>query len=494
MTIDPDALATLPSPASAERELVRRRGLREFVRRAWPHVEPAVLRWNWHHDAMAEHLEAIHRREIHDLVINVPPGCSKSLFCSVIFPAWVWTLDPSHRWICASYSDKVVLRDARKCRSLVDSEWFRARWPEVQVPRDATASTAITDWYTTAGGMRYSATVRGQVTGQHADTQLVDDPIDPQGAAMASGVELDHVIEWWNVTMSTRARNISTLARVVVMQRLHERDLAAEMIRSGATVLCLPMEFEHAHPNRWARDPRTEEGELLDPVRFPPAATARLKGILGPSAVASQLQQRPSPAGGGVFLDVWFRYWTELPAEGIWSIEVDATFKKTEDGSFVVVQVWLDVGPAHYLVDQRRERMGFAATVAAILAMRLAWPKVRTVRVEGKANGPAVIETLRKDIPGVVEVEPDGGKEARANACQGIVAGGGVYLPHPERAMYPDGRRGARWVPEFVHEAITFPNAAHDDQVDAMTQHLNASAGSFASRMKAAVDRANPRR
>ena len=379
---------------------------------------------------------------------------------------------------------EIALRDARAMRALTSSDWYRARWPGVEFPRDDSASTATALFANTRGGFRKSDTIRGQWTGEHGDDVIVDDPLDPQGAA--GSTELDAVLEWWCGTMPTRFRSHATSTRTLIMQRLHEADLTREFIRAGATVLCLPMRFERAHPHRWARDPRTAEGELLCPVRIDEAATKRMEDILGPARAAAQLQQRPSPAGGAVFKAEWFRWWTELPAGGVWSIDVDATFKATDDGSYVVIQVWCDDGARHYLVDQIRRRMGFADTVAAIRAARAQWPKVRTVRIEDKANGPAIIEALRDEMTGVVAVSPEGGKEARANAVQGIVAGGGVYLPDEQHAKYDDGRRGAPWVASFIHEAVTFPKGESDDQVDAMTQHLNASAGSFAARLKSA--------
>ena len=388
--------------------------------------------------------------------------------------------------MCASFSEKLVLRDARAMRALTGGQWYRARWPAVQYPRDDSASSAAALFSNTRKGFRKSATVRGEWTGEHGNDLIVDDPIDPLGAASAT--ELDQCLEWYTGTMPTRFLDHTTSTQTLVMQRLHDRDLTAEFKRNGATVLCLPMRFDPSHPDRYARDPRTSPGELLLPQRFPAEELDKVEKILGPTRTAAQLQQRPVPAGGSVFRAEWFRRWTELPATGTWSIEVDATFKQTESGSYVVIQAWLDDGPRHHLVDQRRERMGFAATVDAIKAMRLQYPKVSTVRIEDKANGPAIIETLRGAMPGVVAVTPDGGKEARANAVQGTVAGGGVYLPDEQHAKYPDGRRGAAWVAGLVHECTTFPKGESDDQVDAMTQHLNAVGGSYIAKLKAAVE------
>lgn len=485
MTVDP-----LDDRVGADREYVKRKGLAGFVREAWRHVDPHPLTWGWHMDAMCEHLQALARREIRDLVINVPPGMSKSITASVLYPAWVWGPgnDPAHRWIMASYSERVLLRDARKMRTLIGGQWYRDRWPDVRIPTDASASTAAGVYFTTRGGMRYSATVRGSVTGDHADTVGVDDPIDPMGASASSGTELDAVLEWWTGTMPTRYRDHATSARFLIMQRVHERDLTVEFVRAGATVLCLPMRFERSHPHRYARDPRTVEGELLCSARIPEVAVDKLETTLGPTRAAAQLQQRPAPAGGGAIKGEWFKRWTELPAGGSWALSVDCTFKVTTDGSFVVIQVWYQHGASFYLVDQRRERMSFTETCTALVAMRVAYPKAHTTLVEDKANGTAVVDALKRDVPGLVLVEPDGGKEARANAVQGLLAGGNVFVPDETAAVYPDGRRGAAWVAGFVAECEAFPRGMHDDQVDAMTQYLNHAGGSFADRFRAAME------
>lgn len=481
------ALSMLPDDAAEDRELVRRYGFARFGRIAWPQTEPSSLLWNWHLDAMAEHMQAVARRQIRDLVINVPPGSGKSRWASVLWPSWVWTFDPERRFMCASFSEKLVLRDARAMRALTGGAWYRERWPAVEYPRDDSASTAAALFSNTRKGFRKSATVRGEWTGEHGDDLLVDDPIDPLGAA--SSAELDQCLEWYTGTMPTRFRDHTTSTRTLVMQRLHERDLTAEFKRAGATVLCLPMRFDPTHPDRWKGDKRSASGELLIPRRLPAEELDKIERTLGPTRTAAQMQQRPVPAGGSVFRAEWFRRWTEIPTSGTWSMEVDATFKKTDDGSYVVIQVWCDDGPRRYLIDQRRERMGFNATVQAIRAMRAQWPKVRAVRIEDKANGPAIIEALTgaDGIGGVVAVQPDGGKEARANACQGIVAAGDVYLPDETHAKYPDGRKGAPWVPGFLHECTSFPKGESDDQVDAMTQHLNAVGGSYLNRLRTAM-------
>lgn len=480
--------------AGIDRDWVQRRGLREFVTRAWPQVEPAEMIPGRHIDAVCEHLEAWLRGDFDALVINEPPGCSKSLIVSTLFAAYVWIERPTWRWIAASYDREVVMKDARRHRELVAGDWWAARWPGVGIPRGADASTAVGFFQNTAGGSRYSTTTGGSVTGQHGDGHIIDDPHDVKG--VASTAELEATLTWWRETMPTRFRDPKRPRRILVMQRLHERDLTAEMVKEGATVLCLPMRYERAHPYRYRRDWRTEEGELLVPDRYPAEALERLETRLGPRQTAAQLQQRPAPASGAIFREEWLqRHWVELPPGGQYSLSVDAAFKGTETSDYVVIQVWYTLGPDHYLVDQVRARMDFVQTVAAMEAMCRRYPKAVRKLVEDKANGPAIVAVLKPKFSGLVEVTPDGGKVARAHSVEPLFAGGNVIFPDPAAARYDDGRKGAPWVPALKLELLAFPVGANDDQVDALTQYLrHVALGSYASRLKAAVDKANPPR
>ncbi len=498
MTAPPPRLARAERDTIARRYADRGRGLADFIQIAWPQVDKATYVHNWHVDAIAGHLEAVTRGEIKDLVINIPPSCSKSSIVSVLWPSWEWIEKPTGWFIAVSYGAAVALRDSRKQRMLIQSDWFRARWPEIKLADSGTAGTGVSEWNTTAGGRRYTSTVHGQVMGMHCDKFIVDDPIDPLG--IESITEIDQVLEFWSGTVPTRFRNPPTAARVCVMQRLHEKDLAGEMIREGATVLCLPMRFESRHPHAWRGDPRTQDGELLNPKRYPQENVDKVSKILGPSRDASQFQQRPAPEEGAIFKRSWFQYWTTLPEGGTWSLSVDCAFKATSTSSYVVIQVWYEQGPNLYLVDQVRRRIDFVDTCEAIVAVSARYPKAYRKLVEGKANGPAVLRVLKEKLLGLEEIEPQGSKEERAYACQPIVKSGNVYLPHPENAVYEDGRVGAPWVTEsesgdpsvggFLGEVTTFPAASTDDQVDSMTQALNALAPYSAVKFKKAMENA----
>jgi predicted phage terminase large subunit-like protein len=509
---DPESLSLVDGSVDVDidREIAAR-SLRQYVEIAWPHVEPAVpFAPNFHVDAICDHLEAVKRAEIDRLVMNVPPGVGKSLLACVFFPSWCWTDWPGAKFITASYGEDIAKRDSLRSRNLVESQWWRERWGHQMTPNRS--QWAAANYRNRQGGFRLAVGVAGGVTGEHGNVQLVDDPLKPlevTGKLAVSKAALEKCDTWWDQTMPTRlvdAAVARVAARLIIMQRLHEADLAGRMLKDrGYVHLCLPMEYEPKYaPGSFGRfpelvgtedaprpcvidgckaehrihlnepdedgepllvDPRTEPGELLVPDLKPRDAVERTKRELGSRGAAAQLEQRPTPAEGSIFKRSGIRHYrrAELPKLQRLIQSWDMNFKKTESGSFVVGQVWGQAGADCYLIYQFRDRVGFSATKAAVKATTVMYPKAHKKFVEAKANGDAVVDDLRNDISGFEMVEPEGGKEARANAVEDLWAGGNVWLPHTDEAP---------WVLEFIEEVTAFPGAATDDQVDCMTQAL----------------------
>jgi predicted phage terminase large subunit-like protein len=254
------------------------------------------------------------------------------------------------------------------------------------------------------------------------------------------------------------------------MQRLHDRDLAGLAAEQGYTVLSIPMSFVPARrfvtPIGWT-DPREREGELLCEARWSQAEVERRKREFGPDGWAAQDQQDPVPEGGAIYRQEWFtQMYTALPElyGAQLAITIDCAFKAHDTSSYVAMQVWAFKPPNFWLLpDEVHEHLDFLGTVRAAKALYARWPGVTAVLVEDKANGPAVIEMLREKIPGVVAVEPDGSKEARAYATQPLFAAGNVWLP--DASLAP-------WIDDWILEHKRFPAGAHDDRVDAQTQAL----------------------
>lgn len=470
-----------------DRELARR-SLKEFVRQAWPVVEPSTdFVAGWHIDAIIEHLEAVTRCQIRNLLINVPPRHMKSLLVSVFWPAWEWIRFPERRWLYSSYAASLSIRDSVKCRRLIESPWYQRLFGNVfSLTSDQNTKGRFDN---NRSGYRLSTSVGGAVTGEGGDRIVCDDAHNVQEA------ESDSVrkgtLDWWDLVMSTRVNDPKTSGKVVVMQRCHQQDLSGHLLEQGGWEhLCLPAEYEGppcVTSIGWT-DPRRDHGELLWPDRFGPQEIGSLKRSLGSYATAGQLQQRPSPAGGGIFKRHWFRYWSprgmDLPPvivrlpdgtqQTIAAIEVpprvdeqiqswDCAFKDLETSDYVVGQVWGRIRSIYLLGDQIRARMDCPSTVKAVRELSQRWPGTIAKLIEDKANGSAVIQMLSHEIPGILPVNPSGGKIARAAAVSPLIEAGNIYLPHPQFAP---------WVNDFIEECAAFPNAAHDDQVDAMTQAL----------------------
>ncbi len=469
-----------------DRETVKNGSLKDFIKLAWPQVFPSSpFSDNWHIGLIAEHYEACFRGEIRELVVNVPPGGSKSSTTSVLFPAWGWAKAPGRSWIFAAYGQKITRRDAGMWLALIQSPWFQARWGEgFKIPSVPAIDLIKND----KGGFRLGTTPGGEVTGFHANYQVIDDPNKPEEL---TPVGLQNTKDWMSRTMGSRWRRPPEVnALICIMQRLHCDDLSSLLLERGAVHICLPANFD---PDRrtvttWGKDPRTTRGELLDPVRLPQHLIEEMSRNLGGLNASAQLQQDPVPEGGAVFKREHLRFWStnlqtvvdgvkfadgksylcvEKPPQFDQQIcSWDCAFKDENVNDFVAGQCWGRCGADFFLLDQIHGHLNFGATQRAVILLASRQPGATTKLVEDKANGTAIIETLNKTVPGLVAVDPRGGKLSRASAASGFAEAGNVYLPDP-------GMPGFEWVERlFIPEWLGFPRSKKDDQVDAATQAL----------------------
>ena len=439
---------------------------RSFVEKAWHVIEPnQKFVAGWHIDAVCLHLEAIYRRQIRNLIINIPPRHAKSTICSVLFPAWVWLSRPWERFIFGSHAYSLSKRDSIKCRMLIQSAWYQRMFGiSWRLALDQNEKMRFDN---TEQGYRIATSVGGSVVGQGADILLVDDPNAP--SQMGSNIQRDSVLSWYDEEFSTRINDPRTACKIVIMQRLHQNDLSGHLlVKGGWEHLCLPAQYEPSTQTKssigW-EDPRTEPDEPLWPQRFGIQEIEEFKRNMGSSAAAGQLQQRPSPKEGNVVNRSWWKFYGELPAEfDFMALSADLTFKDGEKTDFAVFQIWGRKGADKYLIDQVRARMGFTAQLTTFRALKGKYPMMNVGWVEEAANGAALIETLKKEISGIIPVKPKGSKLARAEAVAPQIEAGNVYLPDPTIAP---------WINDFIEEWAVFPNGVHDDQVDSCTMALN---------------------
>lgn len=472
-----------PSREQVDRAAVQKGGLGTFVRLGWSLVEPKALLWNWHLTALCEFLE---QAGPGDHVINIPPGTGKSLIVSVFWPAWTWTFDPGHKWIAASYDPNLAARDADRMLDLVQSDWYRARWGDL-VPG---AKPATRDFDNTAGGWRFSTSIKGGLTGRHGDSAIIDDPIKPieaVGYSSKTRRALDFVNNWESNTLETRRAEPSKFRKVNVMQRLHDTDLAGHMLdRPGTRSLVLPMEYDPEISTE--QDIRKTKGELLFPARFDAATVRKMRRTMGPAVASAQLQQNPAPDDDAIIPVPSIRFYHPDGPDGpmdpfgkpcvsephpdlgetlqFW----DCTFKDVKSSDFVAGTVWRKIGPeAFYLQDLVNKRLSFVATVHAILDMLKRYPGTTTVGIEAAANGHAVLNIMERSIHCLEAIKPIGSKEARASAASGPISFGEVYFPHPDLAPWVGDTKDAS---TLLGQLKRFPYAPHDDMVDSVTHAI----------------------
>ena len=409
--------------------------------------------------------------DIRRLVINLPPRYGKTLLVTVLFPVWEWLRQPGNRYLFASYSEALAIQQSLDRRQVIQSPWYQDYWGDrVQLVADQNEKTAYRN---TARGLMVATSIGGTVTGRGGNRLIVDDPHTPLGAE--SDAVRQRAIDFFHETLVTRLDDKRRGAIVVVNQRLHPHDLTAACLELGYTHLCLPAVAETRTTvvfPRSGREVTREVGDLLWPAREGPAEIAERRVELGTYGFAAQYQQVPSPRGGGMFKQKWWALYDDLPP-GLeeYAQSWDLAMKGGPGHDYVVGLVAARRGADIFLIDRVKGQFSFPETLVAIRRLSTQYPAAGSIFVEDSANGPAVIDTLKHEIPGIIAVRPQGDKMQRAVACVPRVEAGNVYLPRPTA---PNGRRipGRSWVADFILQLGAFPKGAHDDDVDAVTQLL----------------------
>lgn len=467
--------------ADAERERVARdaekirakcQTLAGFIEEFWPILEPKKdLKFGWALLAMCRHLTAVTEGLIQFLLMTVPPGMMKSLLL-VFWTAWEWGPcgRPDIQVLATSYSQPNVLRDNVKLRRLVESEKFQTLWP-LKLRDDQNAKGKFEN---TGSGFS-EARPFSSMTGGRGDRVKIDDPHSTETAE--SETERATTVRIFREGISDRLNDVTTSAIVIIMQRLHEQDVAAVALELdiGFVHLNLPMEFDperacrtYVNGELFFEDPRTEEGELLFPERFPATEIERLKKAKGSYAYSGQYQQRPTPRSGGMFQRGDFEIVDAVPAGAkrcrAWDFAATQP-KPGKQPDWTVGLKMAHIGGVFYVEDVRRDRWSPADVEKNLkntasqdgLEVRIRMPE--DPGAAGKADAATKVKLLAGYSVSVVR--PTGDKATRAKPASAQAENGNVKL-----------LRGA-WNEVFLDEVCSFPNAQHDDQVDAFADALN---------------------
>lgn len=467
------------------------RSLHEFSKQAWEIVEPGRQFCDgWHLAAMAEHLEAMTKGDILKLIINIPPRSMKSLSVAVFWFCWSWIHWPESRWLYSSYAAELSVRDSRKCRDIIASDWYRERWGD----RFSLTLDCAHRFENTRRGMRMSTSITGKATGEGGDVLVTDDP--HKADEVYSRTNRHKVANWWDTTMSTRGSDPKKTRRLVVMQRLHEGDLTGHLLSEarGYDHLVLPCRYEDDHPHKIVSslgftDPRAEGGTgLLWPERFGEEEVADLEKQMGGSYnVAGQLQQRPAPAEGGMFREALFSYFREDDIEvgdgstrrlftltdrqgkerKLWSDECfwfqtcDTALKTGEENAYTVVMTFALHHPTKSLCvyDVFRDRVPVPEQYGMLMKQRAKYPQLKFQAIEDQASGTGLIQEGRVQGTPFRALKAVADKVSRCTSVCTQYENGMVFHKTPAQA---------NWNEKFEHELLVFPMSEYADQVDCL--------------------------
>ena len=452
-------LQAVISPHAAFRSLLAS-DFRSFIRYTFDVLRPGIeFKSNWHIDAMGCALQRVADGSLKKLIITVPPRNLKSICASVALPAWFLGHNPSERVVCVSYSDTLARSHAHDFRRVVNDPLYKSTFPRMRIERDT--DREIT---TRLRGRRYATSVEGTLTGLGGNLFIVDDPI--KAGDVFSEAARERTLEWYRSTLVTRPDDKKAARIVVVMQRVHERDLVGYLQEQGGfEVLNLPAvclkHSEHLISLSPRRTYEFQLGEVLHPDHEPLEVLRDLKRSMGSLAFSAQYLQRPLPAGGTLIKSKWLKTYQSIGSErgDRMVISWDIALSENEKADFSAGVVLLNRGQTFYVLDVIRGRFPFAQLIKQIgdLCKKYLWA---TLLIEESPISIGAIQALRNANLNVLTTKPDRDKRARVISQTDLFEGGSILLPEK-----------AAWLNDFKAELLAFP-AGHDDQVDALVQGL----------------------
>lgn len=459
---DPAAVQRLRTAISREKA---ERTLPDFIEQAWQVIEPGTTYVdNWHIHLIGEYMEAVNTGQIRRLIINIPPRHMKSLEVTVCYPVWTWIKHPEKRFIKVSYSDSLSRKHNIIARDIIRSPWYQKNWGGAFTLKDDV--NRQNEFKNNHQGFMLSTSVGGALTGEGGDVIIIDDPQNPLMAN--SEAEREASVNFFKNTLQTRLNDPKTGVFIVIMQRLHENDLTGHILSEalGYEHLCLPAIAEEKtviHFPISGKEITREPGDILNEGRFDSEVLDNMKKSMGSVQFAGQFQQTPAPAEGIIFKREWLTsFYTEAPrTTDIQSW--DMAFTKSEGSAKVAGFVLGRRGADIYIRDLVNDKMDFTESVAAVRTLSGKWKSARAKVVENKANGPAIVNTLKKEIPGMVEFNPKGSKEERAMSVTPYFEAGNIHFPDPK--THP-------WVDDLIRDLLIFPKGTYKDTVDALVQGI----------------------
>jgi len=429
---------------------------------------------NWHHGAIAWHLEQVATGQITRLAICLPPRHLKSTIASVAFPTWLLGRNPTTKIICGSYGEDLARLFSKQSRTIMTHESFRKAFP------DLTFNTMAQDQLDTdQGGYRFATTRGGTLPGFGADFIIIDDPIKYQDAN--SEAHRAAVNDWMR-TLSTRFDESENGAIVLVMHRVHEDDAVAWALSKGWTILNLPAQAvqDEQTPYGPGLVHVRKAGEFLHPEHFGPVGAAKIRNELGNDWYEALYNQNPLPPGSNHFDVGMFKRYDKPPICDyiMFSVDVAST---SGSGDYSVCTIWGYVENTFYLLDVWRKQVSIPELKATLHALDKKW-NPHLIAIESVGSGTALAQVLEQELGRhVMPCRATNSKDQRFAAAALMIGNGRVAIPY-----------SAVWLETYLKELLSFPYGKYDDQVDSTSQLLYAHANALMFARQGRNPRAKP--
>lgn len=439
-----------------------------FVQEFWEVIIPEKPVWNWHIQYLCEELQLLainiveRKPKLYDLLINIPPGTTKSTIVTIMYPAWIWTKDPTLRIISNSYSGEIATEHAIKSRDIITSDKYKRYFPEIVIRKDKAGKQ---NYDNTQNGARYTTSTGGSITGKHAHLIINDDPQNPKQAE--SDTYRKQAVNHTK-TLASRKVDKASAVTITIMQRLHTKDVSGYLLDNKGSELRhikLPAEITEATKPIPAELSKKYINNLLDAKRLSFSVLQEAKIDLGTRAYNGQFLQNPTAEGGDIFKQNWFQLIQRQDFEILRRQEhakmhffLDTAYTNSKDNDPTGIIATCKIGNNLYISHSERWWKEFPELVKAIpeYVARHDYTASSTIRIEPKASGKSVIQTL-KHFTGLNITHtpsPREDKKTRATAISPIVECGRVFLVNE------------KWTENFLDEVCGFPNAPHDEFVD----------------------------
>jgi len=434
-----------------------------FAMKVFQHLEPGTpFQPNWHHEALAYYLDLVRTGDVKRLVVNLPPRTAKTNYISVALCAYIHGLDPTAKIACLSYSSELSGKLMRLYRSVLESDWYKALFPNTRVGDKNTES----EIELTAGGFRLAWSITGTITGRGADLIIIDDPIKAEDAF--SDTIRPGVNDIFDGTVLSRLDDKRTGRIIIAMQRFHLGDLSGHVLAKGGwTHLSLPAiaTSEERIPIRPGKVHVRQPGDLLHPEREPYETLMQMKASVGEMRFSGQYQQEPVPLEGNLIKWDWFQVDEQAPdrSKGRIVQSWDTAGDVGAANAYSVCLTFLRIGNHHHLLHVLRVKLDYPTLKRTAISHARAWA-AKDILIEKAALGAALIQDLRADprAPQPISISPEGDKITRMAAAAALIEARTVFLP-----------KTADWLDAFKLELLQFPHGAYMDQVDALSQYLN---------------------